>query len=136
MPHNKMMVTLMHHLLSNLCVILVENGLFSLQYIMAAVTSLFILFCLTVRTLAARLQIRSYDGSFCQVQSGLQPLLRGKRGSRQMYGTEGPYQVFLWYRLGKYFLPSRKKNLINYTCNVFRKCVCHTCKHFHVKIYT
>ncbi len=27
---------------------------------------------------------------------------KGKRGSRQMYNTEGPYQVFLWYRLGKY----------------------------------
>ncbi len=26
----------------------------------------------------------------------------GKRGSRQMYDTEGPYQVFLRYRLGKY----------------------------------
>ncbi len=25
-----------------------------------------------------------------------------KRGSRQMYDTEGPYRVFLWYRLGKY----------------------------------
>ncbi len=23
---------------------------------------------------------------------------KGKRGSRQMYDTEGPYQVFLWYR--------------------------------------
>ncbi len=39
---------------------------------------------------------------FCRVRSGLQPLLRGKRGSRQMYGTKGPYQVFLWYWLGKY----------------------------------
>ncbi len=26
----------------------------------------------------------------------------GKRGSRQMYDTEGPYRVFLRYRLGKY----------------------------------
>ncbi len=26
----------------------------------------------------------------------------GKRGFRQMYNTEGPYRVFLWYRLGKY----------------------------------
>jgi hypothetical protein len=25
-----------------------------------------------------------------------------KRGSCQMYDTEGPYQDFLWYRLGKY----------------------------------
>jgi hypothetical protein len=28
--------------------------------------------------------------------------IEGKRGSCQMYDTEGPYQVFLWYRLGKY----------------------------------
>ncbi len=27
---------------------------------------------------------------------------KGKRGSCQMYDTERPYQVFLWYRLGKY----------------------------------
>ena len=27
---------------------------------------------------------------------------KGKRGSRQMYDTEGPYRVFLWYWLGKY----------------------------------
>jgi hypothetical protein len=27
---------------------------------------------------------------------------KGKRGSRQMYDTEGPYRVFLWCRLGKY----------------------------------
>ncbi len=27
---------------------------------------------------------------------------KGKRGSRQMYDTRDPYQVFLWYRLGKY----------------------------------
>ncbi len=25
-----------------------------------------------------------------------------KRGSCQIYNTEGPYRVFLWYRLGKY----------------------------------
>jgi hypothetical protein len=27
---------------------------------------------------------------------------KGKRGSHQMYNTEGPYRVFLWYWLGKY----------------------------------
>ncbi len=27
---------------------------------------------------------------------------QGKRGSRQMYNTKGPYQVFFWYWLGKY----------------------------------
>jgi len=52
LPHNKMMVALMHHLLGNLGVTLVENVFFSLQYIMAAgaVTSSLILFRLTVRT--------------------------------------------------------------------------------------
>ena len=46
----------------------------------------------------------------------------GKRGSRQMYNTEGPYQVFLWYRLGKYQentnryhteIPNRKSSKTN-----------------------
>ncbi len=27
---------------------------------------------------------------------------KGKSGSHQMYDTKRPYQVFLWYRLGKY----------------------------------
>jgi hypothetical protein len=49
---------------------------------------------------------------FCEIlqelpsKGGLGPSKRGQKGakrdSRQMYDTEGPYQVFLWYWLGKY----------------------------------
>ncbi len=55
----------------------------------------------------------------------------GKRGSRQMYDTEGPYRVFLRYRLGKYRentnryhteIPNRDTTLIFWSKCVFQVC--------------
>ncbi len=54
--------SLMHHLLGNLGITLVENVFFSLQHTIAAVTSSLILFCLIVTNLVALLQICS-DGA-------------------------------------------------------------------------
>ncbi len=53
---------MMHPLLCNPHIVLVQKLHFSLQFIISEVTSSDILFCLTVRTLAAWLQMRS-DGA-------------------------------------------------------------------------
>ena len=57
-----MIVITMHPLLSHLLIVLVQKLPISLQYMIAEVTSSDILFRLTVRTLAAQLQMRS-DGA-------------------------------------------------------------------------